>query len=106
MRYEDLDPEASYKMRIVYGGDGPQKPIRCVANETIEIHPYITKKRPIEPVEFDIPRDATKSGELNLAWYGPQGIGGNGRNVQVSEIWIVKREGERQKAKGKRQKDE
>jgi hypothetical protein len=91
MRYENLDPEASYKMRVVYGGDGAQKPIRCVANDGLEVHPYITKNRPIGPVEFDIPREATKSGALHLSWYGPQGIGGNGRNCQVSEIWLMKR---------------
>jgi hypothetical protein len=90
MRYEDLDPQASYTMRVVYGGDGAQKPIRCVANETIEIHPYITKQRPIGPVEYAIPREATKSGTLNLEWHGPKGIGGNGRNTQVSEIWLIK----------------
>jgi hypothetical protein len=92
MRYENLDPAASYKMRVVYGGDGSQKPIRCVANETIEVHPYITKKRPIGPVEFDIPREATKAGTLELTWHGPKGIGGNGRNVQVSEIWLVRKD--------------
>ncbi|MEX0978177.1 MAG: hypothetical protein WDZ48_04970, partial [Pirellulales bacterium] len=76
---------------VVYGGDGAPKPIRCVANDAVEVHPYIIKKRPIGPVEFDIPREATKSGALSLAWYGPQGIGGNGRNCQVSEIWLIKR---------------
>jgi hypothetical protein len=90
MRYENLDPEASYKMRVVYGGDGPSKKIRCVANDSFEVHPYIKKKRPIGPVEFDIPPEATQSGELRLSWYGPQGTGGNGRNCQLSEIWLIK----------------
>ncbi|REK09879.1 MAG: hypothetical protein DWQ37_17375 [Planctomycetota bacterium] len=91
MRYENLDPEASYKMRVVYAGDDAEKPMRCVAGDDIEIHPYITRKRPIAPVEFDIPREATKSGTLELTWHGPKGIGSNGRNVQVSEIWIIKK---------------
>ncbi len=91
MRYEDLDPSARYKLRIVYGGDGSEKPIRLVANETIEVHPYIKKKRPIGPVEFDVPPEATRSGTLELSWQGPQGIGGNGRNCQVSEIWLIKK---------------
>jgi hypothetical protein len=91
MHYDGLDPEGLYKLRIVYGGDGSEKPIRCVANETIEIHPYVRKKRPIGPVEYDIPPEATRGGTLDLAWHGPKGVGGNGRNVQVSEIWIMKR---------------
>ena len=91
MRYENLDPEARYKMRVVYGGDGPTKKVRCVANDSFEVHPYIIKERPIGPVEFDIPPEATKSGELDLTWYGPQGLGGNGRNCQVSEIWLIKK---------------
>jgi hypothetical protein len=90
MKYEGLDPAATYKMRIVYGGDGADKPIRCVANDTIEIHPYIDKVKPVGPVEYAIPQKATKSGTLDLSWHGPRGRGGNGRNVQVSEIWIIK----------------
>ena len=62
-----------------------------MANDSFEVHPYIIKKRPIGPVEFDIPPEATKSGELDLTWYGPQGIGGNGRNCQLSEIWLIKK---------------
>ncbi len=101
MRYDGLDPEASYTLRVTYGGDGAEKPIRCVAGETIEVHPYLTKKRPIGPVEFDIPQEATRGGELVLNWQGPQGKGGNGRNTQVSEVWIIKKKDE-----GGRMKDE
>ncbi len=92
MHYDGLDPAASYRLRVTYGGDGSEKPIRCLAGESIEIHPYITKKRPVGPVEFDIPREATQSGELNLSWHGPKGRGGNGRNVQVSEVWLIKKD--------------
>jgi hypothetical protein len=90
MRYEGLDPQAQYKLRVVYGGDGSEKPIRCIANGSIEVHPYIKKQRPIAPVEFDLPREATRAGALELEWQGPKGIGGNGRNVQVSEVWLMK----------------
>ena len=92
MRYEGLDPSATYRLRVTYGGDGSEKPIRCVAGDSIEIHPYIEKKRPVGPVEFAIPHDATKDGQLLLSWYGPQGKGGNGRNVQVSEVWLIKQD--------------
>ena len=66
MHYDNLDPTAQYKMRIVYGGDGPRKKIRCMANDTIEVHPLIAKKVPYGPVEFDIPAEATAGGPIEL----------------------------------------
>jgi hypothetical protein len=91
MHYDNLDPDALYKIRIVYGGDSPRKMIRCVANENIEVHPLIAKKIPTVPVEFDIPPAATHSGELNLSWYREPSLGDNGRGCQVSEIWLMKK---------------
>jgi hypothetical protein len=91
MHYEELDPQAQYKIRVVYGGDAPRKKIRCLANDTIEIHPLIAKKVPPGPVEFDIPAAATRSGELNLSWYREPNLGDNGRGCQVSEIWLMKK---------------
>ena len=91
MHYDGLDPEAQYKIRVTYGGDGALKKIRCLANDKIEIHPLIAKKIPIAPVEFDIPAEATKSGALNLTWYREPNLGDNGRGCQVSEIWLMKK---------------
>ena len=70
LRYEQLDPNASYRVRVVYGGDSLQKPIRLVANDAIEIHPLMPKPQPIKPVEIAIPRAATAKGELTLSWNG------------------------------------
>ncbi len=91
MHYDGLDPEARYVMRVVYAGDSSEKPVRCLANASIEVHPYVERKRPVGPVEYDIPQEATAGGTLDLEWRGPKGIGGNGRNVQVSEIWLIKK---------------
>ncbi len=91
MHYADLDPTAQYKIKVVYGGDSPRQKIRLVANGSIEIHPYIEKQVPYRPVEFDVPREATRTGELNLAWTREPGQGGNGRGCQVSEIWLIKK---------------
>ncbi len=92
MRYDNLDPHAQYKMRVVYGGDSPDKKILCVANDKFEVHPYIKKKVPYGPVEFDIPPEATANGQLRLTWYRDQGLGRNGRGCQVSEIWLIKKQ--------------
>jgi hypothetical protein len=90
MRYTGLDPHARYRLRVVYGGDNFKRKIRLVANEKIEIHPLMAKPYPLKPIEFPIPEEATKTGELNLSWFGEPGLGGNGRNCQVSEVWLIK----------------
>jgi hypothetical protein len=41
-------------------------------------------------VEFDVPIEATRSGSLHLSWNRPIGLGGNGRGVQVSEVWLMR----------------
>jgi hypothetical protein len=91
MRYTGLEPGASYRVRIVYAGDSPERPIRLVAGERVEIHPPMAKPRPTQPVEFDIPAAAIVHGELLLTWTGEPGRGGNGRGCQVSEVWLIRR---------------
>jgi hypothetical protein len=90
MRYTELDSTARYKLRIVYAGDMPEIKIRLVANDETEIHPFITKPKPVAPIEFDIPASATQSGELNLSWTREPGLGRNGRGCQVSEVWLIR----------------
>jgi hypothetical protein len=50
-------------------------------------------ERPIpqKPLEFDIPAEATKSGELTLDWTREQGLGGNGRGCQICEVWLLRK---------------
>ena len=89
MRYTDLDPSARYKVRISYGGDARSVAVRLTAN-SIEVHPFREKGATPEPVEFEIPRQATATGALTLEWARTPGLGGNGRGTQVSEVWLMK----------------
>ncbi|MGH9401521.1 MAG: hypothetical protein ACRD2P_05380 [Terriglobia bacterium] len=73
MHYPNLDPTAQYRIRVVYAGDSMRRKIRLAAGRDIEIHGYIQKPWPIKPMEFDIPREATASGELHLSWYREPG---------------------------------
>jgi hypothetical protein len=91
MHYDGLDPAAQYKIRVVYGGDSPSGKLRLVAGNGVEIHPLMAKPAPVKPVEFDIPREATAKGELDLSWTRETGLGGNGRGCQVSEVWLIRK---------------
>jgi hypothetical protein len=90
MHYDELDPQAQYKIRVVYGGDMSKVPVRLVANGSIEIHGYRQKPMPVAPLEFTIPREATRTGKLDLEFTRPVGLGGNGRGAQVSEVWLIR----------------
>jgi hypothetical protein len=89
MRYTALDRNAQYRARVIYSTDAPKIPIRLSANG-LEIHGFREKPVPAEPLEFEIPRAATSSGELTLEWTKPTGGGGNGRGVQVCEVWLLR----------------
>ncbi|MCZ2152589.1 MAG: hypothetical protein LC114_01620 [Bryobacterales bacterium] len=93
MEYTGLDPSAEYKVRVVYGGENavPDQGIRLIANQTIVIHPYMRKPLPIRPLEFDIPREATRSGRLLLAWDREEPPSGRLRGAQVSEVWLIRK---------------
>ena len=90
MRYADLDPTAEYKVRVVYAGDSVRPKIRMLADDSIEIHPLISRPVPFRPLEFAIPQEATKDADLTLTWYREPGLGGNGRGCQVAEVWLIK----------------
>jgi hypothetical protein len=89
MRYMDLDPTARYKIRVTYGGDARRVAVRLTAN-SIEVHPFREKGNTPDPVEFEIPQQATSSGTLTLEWTRTPGLGGNGRGTAVSEVWLMK----------------
>jgi hypothetical protein len=91
LQYEDLDARVQYRVRVVYSGDNFEAKMRLMANDQFEVHPYIAKEQPIRPVEFDIPREATKDGRLVLAWTQAPGRGGNGRGCQVAEVWLIRK---------------
>ena len=90
MAYAGLDPKARYRIRVLYAGDSPKRKMRLVANDNIEVHPYLSKPMPFKPLEFAIPPAATQQGKLTLSWFAEPGLGGNGCSCQVSEVWLMK----------------
>jgi hypothetical protein len=91
MHYTGLDAKARYMVRVVYGGDSPKVQIRLTAGGSYVVHGLIDKPSPQAPLEFDIPRAATAGGELTLEWSKQAGLGGNGRGVQVCEVWLIRK---------------
>ena len=91
LHYAGLDPDASYRVRIVYTGDMFTVRIGLKANDSIEVHPPLLKPRAMTPLEFDLPHDATRDGTLKLTWLAEPNRGGNGRGCQVSEVWLIRR---------------
>ena len=89
MRYEGLDPGASYRVVVTYSGDSPGARMRLVA-DGLEVHPLIKKPAPVAPVSFEVPRGATADGRLELVWTTDPGRGGNGRGCEVGEVWLVR----------------
>ena len=93
MRYTGLDPSAQYRLRVVYAGDvfSMNTLIRLVANDKYEVHPPLRKESPIKPVEFDVPVEATRGGELTLTFSAPPGMGSAGRGNQIAEVWLMRK---------------
>jgi len=94
MHYDNLDPTARYKLRVVYGGESFDLEVKLTAiakdDSEIEVHPFRPKPQPVAPVEFDVPPAATADGELTLRWESSPERGGPGRGCQLAEVWLVR----------------
>lgn len=86
LRYENLDHARRYHLRVVMAGEDYALPLRLVANQSIEIQPFIARRTNPQTVEYDLPQEATRNGILLLEWFRPKGIGGSGRGRQIAEV--------------------
>ena len=83
VEYKNLDPHASYTIRVAYTGRFRSN-MKMIA-DGIQIHDFI--RTGIQPVyEFPIPQEALKDGRVTFTWT----CGEAERGAQVSEIWIIK----------------
>ena len=82
--YNDLDPTASYRLRVAYTGAFRSK-MKLMVDHNLLIHDFIqTGDQPI--YEFTIPKAALADGKLLFTWTCGEGE----RGSQVTEIWIIK----------------
>ena len=85
IEYKDLDPTASYSIKVAYTGRFRSR-MKMTA-DGILIHDFI--KTGMQPIyEFPIPEKAIKDREVIFSWT----CGEAERGAQVSEIWITKTE--------------
>ncbi len=89
MHYTDLDKTASYRVRIIYGKSSDNSEVTLLANNKFPLHPMMRKEA--EPLEIELPNSATSTGELTLTFLPQTGRGGNGRSINVAEVWLIKR---------------
>ena len=101
MKYDNLDPQASYRIRVTYAGrfrakmtlkadghevHGPEPQVEPVPAAVLDEHLGIRPPDPAPPIlEFDIPQAATSDGNLHLVWDLVEG-----RGCQVGEVWLLK----------------
>lgn len=91
MHYEQLDPQAHYKLRVMYVVHNSALRVRLVANETMEVHPWLQIPNPMRPVDFDVPDLAVETGSLTLRWFNEPGGGGFDSAVQIAEVFLLRR---------------
>ena len=89
LHYNGLDPAARYRVRYIQPNEAGTRATRLVANDKWEIRP-MQRGEAEKPLEFDIPADATTGGKLTLEWQANPEEAGNGRFVQVSEVWLLR----------------
>jgi len=84
IEYNNLNPEASYSIRVAYTGRFRSR--MKMAADGIQVHDFI--QTGIQPIyEFPIPQEALKDGKVVFSWT----CGEAERGTQVSEIWIIKK---------------
>jgi len=85
MRYESLDPQGRYLLRVNYPPHSPGVKVRLAANRSFELQPTTEMPQALTQRDFEIPPQATRSGRLELLWSAE-----GGKWVRVSEVWLIK----------------
>lgn len=89
MRYENLEQDATYELRIAYGGQSRAR-VRLETEEGVLIHGLMPTWQKAELQVFDVPREAIRDGVLNLVWRPEENMGSSGVVCDISEILLCK----------------
>jgi hypothetical protein len=89
LTYEGLDPNAAYRVRVVYADTKLNNRVRLLAGGT-EVHGFRKGPVPAQPEEFPIPAHAIREGKLVLRWEKDPTIPSIKGVAHVSEIWVLR----------------
>jgi hypothetical protein len=94
LAYHHLEKSRAYRLRVVYVQRRSVEPrIKLVANGKILVQPYSSEKPARLPMaverEFDLPPDATATGDLELQWQAEPGGGGVGAGPMIAEVLLL-----------------
>ncbi len=96
MRYEHLDPTATYSLEVVYTGRF-HATMKLTADGHYVVHDWLPQPKTPKRLTFPIAKDATKDGILTLQWdlkpVDPQYAlwhRSKERGCQVAEVWLLK----------------
>ncbi len=85
IHYDELDPNADYRIRISYTGRFRSR-MKMTTEDGTVIHDFIkTGEQPL--YEFDLPKEAIKNGKVTFVWSCGEGE----RGSQVTEIWLIRK---------------
>jgi len=86
VRYENVDPNADYVIRMTGYGDA----LTRINQERVK--PTLYGRGIGEIKEFPVPRDALRSGQIEVTWDRPEESGLNWREQsRIAEIWLLKK---------------
>ena len=86
VRYEDVDPNADYVIRMTGYGEA----LTRINQERVK--PTLYGRGIGEIKEFPVPRDAVRSGKIVVTWDRPEESGLNWREQsRIAEIWLLKK---------------
>ena len=89
VRYERVDPNADYTVRITGYGEA----LTCINQQRVT--PTVYGRGIGEIKEFPVPPNAVRSGQLVVTWDRPEEPGLNWREQsRITEIWLLKKRGE------------
>jgi len=93
MHYSNLDKNAQYQVKITYAPTIlSRRKVKLTAGEDILVHDWLDVQD-FMMVSFDIPKEATKVGELTLTWNMETGdVGRAGRGNEIAEMWLIKKQ--------------
>jgi hypothetical protein len=85
VRYQNLDPEASYRIRVVHGRPRPRPRLEADGHLI-----YDLDDAPDDPVlEYPVPVEATRDGDVVFTWIPNL----RSRKTTVAEVWLIRDEG-------------